>query len=389
MARWNKTPSDMTEQAYLVAQGMSVSGAANFLAGGTDQLESNHATQIFGFQMQSFGIQSAGIAAREQLNWGTGSWNAPSAGSMWDIENRQVSLQVRSEAASFANAELQMDTRNQFAIDNENAQRRQTMAGRAYRSESVGFDRQTEMIGRDNTREGWQYQSQMNALNFSWNMEDIDENIRRSSGRDRSLLIKQRDRQTLSQNMELGETDRVRTAQETMWKREDERFTKQEEYIKLQQKMEDEAFKRGQSQRETMYKMDKDDLERRTREAKESNALQAEARELQRAFQVGELDRSKAALGIQISQAVAQEEYRKNTEVASRNMRDNAAYFNMMFANAAGIQKMADSLIKLGNIRFTATAVGGTLTIGSEVVPGVTPPPVPQPGERGMNRGGW
>jgi len=228
----------------------------------------------------------------------------------------------------------------------------------------MGFDRQTSLINRDNTRASWEYQSQMTALNNSWSMEDIDENIRRSSGRERSLLIRQKDRMATTQNLELGETDRQRKSQEDMWKREDERYKKQEEYIKLTQKFEDEAFKRGQSQREALYKMDSDDLNRRLEEAKASHILQLEAQQLQRDFQTAEIERSKEALGIQQQQNDAQYQYNKNMETMQKGQRDMLAVYDKMFSSAAGMKQMADSLIAISRLRFTlkVTPTGATFT---------------------------
>ncbi len=340
------------QQKYMVGKGISAGFAADFIKGGFDLTQDTHDAQMYGFQMASIGLQFQGIQAREQLNWGSGTYDNPAAGSMWNIEDRQRSLQLRSEAAGFASSRLQMDTRNQFAIENETAQRKSTQESRSYRTESVGFDKQTDLIQRANTRQGWQYQSQVNELNFSWSMEDSEENIRRSSGRERSLLIRQRDRQTVSQNLEVGETDRQRKSQEDLWKREDDRFKKQEEYIKSTQKLEDEAFKRGQSQREIMYKLDSDDLNRRMKEAKESAALQLEAQTLQRKFQADEIERSKQALGIQAAQAAAQYQYGEDMKKIQRINRDNVSIFEQMFASADGIKLMADSLMKLSGLRW-------------------------------------
>ena len=107
---------------------------------------------------------------------------------------------------------------------------------------SMGFDQQTQMMNRAWTQKTWQYQDQMDSLNFGWQMEDMDEAIRTSSGRQRAQLVKQRDRAVLTHNLNGQQTEDARSQQEEMWEREDERYKKQTEYANTLMALDKQSF---------------------------------------------------------------------------------------------------------------------------------------------------
>jgi len=125
-------------------------------------------------------------------------------------------------------------------------------------------------------------------------MEDLDENIRRSSGRDRSLLIKQRVAKLSPKTCNL-ERRSATQGQEALWAREDTRFQKQEEHVKLVQKLEDDAFARSRAQRETMYKLDMDDLNAASARPRKAPSFKLKPRPPGQ-FQAEEIERQKMAL---------------------------------------------------------------------------------------------
>ncbi len=252
------------------------------------------------------GIQMAGIALQENYLWGSnggGTWDNPTEGSSWGIENRQVALQQRSQRADFAEQRRRMVSQNQFAIAGENIQLQRMNTSNAYNLWQLGFNYQGFQQQEAWTRQDWQFQDQQNAMQFSWNMEDVNEAIRYSSGRQRRTLLRQRDRQVASHNMQEEQVGEQRSRQEQVWARQEEQYKKQEEYTLTLQRLDKENYDLGKRQREENYKMDTKSWERKKAEYEESQKLEEEARNLSREYQHDQLELQKQSAGLQAKAA--------------------------------------------------------------------------------------
>jgi len=362
--------SGLTGGAALSAIGISDVGYQNaLLTGGTRGLEDLHDQRSFNNSMASIGLQFQGIQARQTFNWGSGSWDNPAAGSMWALEDQQRKLQWKSQLSQFGFSKRRLDIQQGYAAEDDAADLSARAESRQFGSWARGFDRGTSLINRDNSREAQQYSMQVNAQNFGWNMEDLDENIRRSSGRDRSLLIRQRDRANVSENMRTGEEDRQKKAQEQLWAREDERYQKNEQHIKAVEKLEDEGFLRSRRQRDEMFALEREELGTRIKEAKAMHSLQEEMNTAQRKFQAEEIERQKMALGIQAQSLIEQREYQEAMKKVNRLEEDRSADWSKMWGYSGGIKTAMDSIMKLASLRVTITrGADGSVSISGGTV---------------------
>jgi hypothetical protein len=271
----------------------------------------------------SLGIAFAGIALTEQFYWGAqdgGTWDTPTTGSSWDIENRMRQLQHSSQLADFSDQGKRMDLSNRFSIRREGNQGQRMNVSNAYNLWSMDTSYAQGLQQRGWTREDWQFQDTTREAQFGWQMEDMDEAVRYSSGRDRRKAIRQQDRAALMHNLEGQQIDTQRERQETQWSQEDERYQKQRDYTLELQRLDKESFDQGVKQRETGYKMDREQLSRKMEEYEQQKKLQDELQILSREYQYEQLQLQKASLGAQAEVAKAQDLYNESLLVEGERM---------------------------------------------------------------------
>jgi hypothetical protein len=301
--------------------------------GGATGLTQLHNDKQFGYQSAGAGIQLQQIALRQNHLWGAdqgGSWDKPAAGSAWAMQDQMTQLQYQSQMAGFAHSIKRMDTSNEYAVQFEQLERDRMGVNRDHQDWTMGFGRQSSLMRRDWAREDWQYQDQMKGMDFSWAMEDMDEAIRMSSGRERRQLVERKDRMTTKNNLESEQVDKVRGRQEELWNREDERYQRSLEYTDELREKEDERFELSIERRETLFELDREDLQRRISDAKRMHALQLQMQEAQRKFQAEQMELQKASIGVQAAAAREAKEYQEimlglkdvysQTEEAAKNI---------------------------------------------------------------------
>jgi len=303
-------------------------------------------------QMGSIGLQYQGILAQQQYLWGGGQWTGtPAPGSMWGMEDVMRGMQNQAQMAGFGSTLQRMDTGAMFARQQEAMGWERMQLQQQWQGYTMGFQRQGQLQRRGWAREDWQYQDTMRSLQFGWGMEDLDEAIRMSSGRQRRTLVKQRERMTLGQNLEETQIERQRARQEEMWAREDEMYQKQMEYIAHITEMDEDQFKMNVEQREELYEMDREELKRRLEEYKEQYALQTQIIDKQRQHQADELERQKAMLGIQMEIAQIQKELAEDEKKVKDSWRKDMAEFKDMgtLHRAEMVAKAISSMAKTLN----------------------------------------
>lgn len=285
--------------------------AQTYLDGGIFGLQRLSNQKSYEASMASAGIALKGIALQENFNWGAnagGTWNQPTAGSAWGIENRQLALQDASTRAGFVEQQQRMSLQNDFAIQREQNQLNRmnlTASYQAYQwSANYNQFRQQQVW----TRQDYSYQDTTRGLQFQWQMEDLDEAIRSSSGRERRQLVRQRDRAATMHNLEGDQIDTSRKRQEELWAAQDERYRKEREYTLENQKLDRENYQINLKNRETFYKLDVESFERRMKEYEEEKKLQDELRDLQRKFQYDQLQLQKESAQVQAGAAAVQKE---------------------------------------------------------------------------------
>lgn len=286
-----------------------------------------HRNRMFGIQMAGAGLALQGVNARAEYLWGGGQWTGtPAAGSMWAMQDQMRSMRWQLQQGNWAFTRERADALNVFA------QRREDIAGRRmglrenYFQWQTGFQRAGMQLQQGWQREDWAYQDQMRSLQWGWNLEDINEAIRLSGGRQRRQLVRQRDRMTLTHNLEGGQIDTQRDRQETLWARQEERFEAQTENQERLMELDRESYELNVEQREQLYTMDRENLERRIEEAEAMHKLQEEIIAKQRDFQAEQLERQKQQIGLQAAAAAAQKEYQDNLEATKETFKDTEGY---------------------------------------------------------------
>jgi hypothetical protein len=304
------------------------------------------------------GVQFRQIALTEQFYWGAsdgGTWDAPTEGSSWGIEDRMLALRHGIQMTDFGEQRRRMNISNRFAVRREGIEGQRMEVSHGYNLWSMDFSYMQSLQQRGWTREDWVFQDTTRQLNFGWQMEDMDETIRYSTGRERRKAIRQQDRAALMHNLEGQQIDTQRERQEEQWSQEDERFQKQKDYTLELQRLDRESFDLGVEQRKTFYRMDQEQLSRKMEEYEQAKALQDELRELTREYQYEQLQLQKAAAGAAAQAAETQEVFNKALEEGGEKMDKIAGTMGQLntydkaFATLTGIAAMGESMNKVNN----------------------------------------
>jgi hypothetical protein len=159
----------------------------------------------------------------------------------FQLNQQQVALNLRA-AAQFGGTMVNpysgdsMETRGSFEIVRELRQ-----LGRQWEDFSQDFGQQQRALSGQQFMENWQarmgrlpiqfqrqredlsFQGNQQAIQFGWQMEDIQEQLRFATGRDRRRLLRQQERSTIMFGMNQGRLDTLgeRVNQNEQWANED------------------------------------------------------------------------------------------------------------------------------------------------------------------------
>lgn len=204
---------------------------------------------------------------------------------MWGYEDQLKALSHRSQMASFDATQTRMVTQNQFAIQQEGISWDRMQANHDYQRWQLGQEKEGNLLQRQWQRQDWAYQDQVRGLQWTWKQEDFGEEVRFMTGRQRRLAERQMRRDTIMHNLEGDQIETQRGRQEQVWKKEDERHTKQVEYAEKLMALDVKQFELNQSQRETYYEMEMDEFNRRKDEYLEEKKIRDEIQKAERAHQ--------------------------------------------------------------------------------------------------------
>ena len=171
------------------------------------------------------------------------------------------------------------------------------------------------------------------SLQYGWQMEDLDEAIRTSTGRQRKNLMRQKERASLMQNIEGEKIDEDRSRQEQLWGREDERYKKQEEYSQRLMELDKKQFDLGKEQREWFYNFDKEELARKIKEYQEQKKLEDQMQELQRKYQYDQIQLQKESAGVSAAAAAEQKNYNDQLTIVQGTYETALGTFKQMIEN--------------------------------------------------------
>ncbi|NJL73672.1 MAG: hypothetical protein HC892_00225 [Saprospiraceae bacterium] len=196
---------------------------------GKTQLTQFAHQQQYGMQEWQMGLQISQLGMQKAFTYG-GSFANPITGQQQSvigsraIEDAMLNMQIRQQEFGFGQQEKQAQMsyarqETEFRIGDYQREKR--------------FQWQMEDWTRSET--GAQ-------LQFGWSMEDYDENLRFARGRDRRIMLRNRDRAVVSENLrrEGSEASRDRIQEQKGW--EDERVELNKRYFEEDKQMQQERM---------------------------------------------------------------------------------------------------------------------------------------------------
>jgi len=308
-----------------------------FAKGGIREVEKLAREDAYNSQIASLGVQASQIALSEQY-----------IAQMNPLEDAQRELGYKSTYANFADQEARLRIREKYATSDENRNEARMNLSHGFNMWQMDFNYNSSLMQRGWAQEDWQYQDTNRSMSFGWQMEDINEAIRFSSGRERRQLIRQRERAITSHSLEDNQIEKTRNRQEEMWAQEDERYEKNRQYNVELMKLDKEAFSESKSQREELMKLDWQALERNRKEFEERKTIELEMVTIQREHQLKQIELQKAALGIQMDNITKQKEYADTIRNVQYRWKDFFGQFEMM-NRYDGAFKFVNALQSLGS----------------------------------------
>jgi hypothetical protein len=278
------------------------------------------ADAAFGAQMGQGRLQLEGIEARQQMLWGGGSWQNPSAGSLWGLEDTQRGIQWSSTQQDWAAQRQRTQMGQAYSIAGEGIQQERMQASRGFQQYQFGYERSGQLLQREWAQQDNQYEDAMRGMQFGWGMEDVNEQIRFSTGRQRRNLVKQRGRMVTQQNMEEEQVDRTREREQQVWAREDEQFQKRVEYFEKTAELEDKQFELQVKHREETFQFETKEFERHVKEQQELHKINEEMIKINRKNQAEDMERQKESIKLSMGAAAAQHELAVATILANEEI---------------------------------------------------------------------
>jgi hypothetical protein len=198
----------------------------------------------------------------------------------------------------------------------------------------------------------------MRGLNYEWSMEDLNEDIKFSHGRQRRQLIKQRERTELAHEKEEEHIDKARENQEELWERSDEYYEAQKAHILENQAMEREEFDINKQNRVKLWEL----------EDKRFN-LQVSQREEMFDLTVKEFEENKryrkeieqlSIQEFQLTQQQREEFYEKEKEHLAQQIADYQVSHGIQVAIAIENERHQEEMLRLEEERIKKEEEYGT-----------------------------
>jgi len=306
--------------------------------------------------LASAGIALQSLNANRAYNWGaTGTWDQPTSGSSWGLQDTLREMQYQSTLGSWEYQEEATGKRWAYQQQSNAFTQQRMDISRGYQDTSLAANREMNLRKRTWTQEDWNYQDQLSSLSYEWGMEDINEGIRSATGRDRRTLVTQRERMTTKYNLAQEQTDTQHDRQEEIWAAEDERFDEQKQYQEELMNLEQTRFDASVEHQEEMHDMEVEDFDRRKEEYEEQRAIETEMRDLQREHQAEMMDLQEQSIGIQAASAALQKQSATDQALFLDQMRDKLgiAKENWEYGGSEALEAMAELFGTAGDVDFS------------------------------------
>lgn len=192
-----------------------------------------------GFATGGDGLQALSRLLSPVLGQMGMTFNAGNGMGMWQLQDAQVAMgreqqmfswQQQGQSLQLNWAEFGMQGRRFEEQQARNLRRAEWSED--FQARQMGRGREQALTQLDWAEEDLAFNRNKSQLQFGWQMEDMDEQIRFARGRQRRLLMRQRDRAVISQSMQEGRFDVEEGRLDKRREWEDEQFKLQEEHFK-------------------------------------------------------------------------------------------------------------------------------------------------------------
>lgn len=141
--------------------------------------------------------------------YGLGTFQSGNGMTAWQIDDRQYAMSRQKAELSLRQSQEGMGdqlegfelARRQF-YENYEFGKQKMEYGQAYQEQSMGISRERQLLQEGYTREDMSFQKSQSDLNYAWQTEDLDRNLRYARGRERRDLMRQKERAAVSYSMQ-------------------------------------------------------------------------------------------------------------------------------------------------------------------------------------------
>lgn len=320
---------------------------------------------VTGLTGQGFAV-GGGLGALGQLltpllqQAGFGAFNAGNGMNMWQLQDWSTQISREQQMFSYQQEGQQLGLqRQQFEIE---GQRWEEQYGRQQRRSQWSWDFEAKQLGmsreRTMTQLQWSgediaYQRGMSSLQFGWQLEDFDTQIRYARGRERRLLMRQRDRAVIAESMQQGRFDT-----------EEGRLDKRKEWAEEEQKMREEHHKKSvEWQKEDMaLSLRYHQQDRQLQEQRLRLSEQAHYRQLQWMQQTWQIEDQRRLIERQVATAQYMDQVNMQTAVWATS--ENTRRWREELSNANLALNLASTYIQtlVNKVQLLGAAVGSVPT---------------------------
>ena len=244
------------------------------------QVNSDFTRQQFGWQQQ---------AMDQQRTWGRE--DMATAGQIAGLRMQAFEANVASQRSGLDFARRSASMQYRQALESLGLQERMWGAQTAFQRQQMGWQWEGMQQQREWGREDIALQSQVAGLQYGWQMEDLDRNIRFATGRQKEQLIRQRGRAEEMFSIQEGQRATQSERQEEVWKQEEEQFAARKAHFEEIKELEQENFDMRKRHLAESYALQMEQLQSQEDHLAKSAGIQREIMQLQEAQRLRQNER--------------------------------------------------------------------------------------------------
>jgi hypothetical protein len=311
-----------------------------------------------GVDAQGFALGGDGLAFLKQLMSSVGyNFNVGNGMGMWQLEDANTMLareqqmfSWRQQGQSLALSERQFSMQSERFYARRDLQKEKLEYSERIRSQELGRARE-----KVETQFGWQeedlqYNRDMSQLQFSWQLQDYDENIRYARGRQRRVLMRQRERSVVRFAMQQGQLSRQedRLDVRRRWAEEEQRVREEQhnrtiEWQRREMEMSERYFEEDRELQRQRLDMQQEAHQRQLGWMNERWAIEDQRRLIERQMtEVQTIEQNKYIMSVQAS------------EDATRRLTESLSVMNSALSDAAS--KVAAMSASFGLLNMAGTS---------------------------------